>query len=65
MICRATSRPGADAGVRLRPSPARRGTRRIRVAVAERLPVDVVLAVAVGIDDGDELEVGPLRPGRC
>ena len=34
------------------------------VAVAELAPVDVVLAVAVGIDDGDELHVGPLHESR-
>ena len=30
-------------------------------AVAERLPVDVVLAVLVGIDEGDELDVVALE----
>ena len=34
------------------------------VAVAELAPVDVVLAVAIGIDDGHELHVGTLHePG--
>ncbi len=55
---------GADAGVALAP----RGVVEQladAVPVAPRVPVHVVLAVPVGIDDGDKLQVGPRRPCRC
>ena len=57
MIPLATSRP-ARMPVSVAPQLSSPRNRRIALAVAERLPVEIVLAVLVRIDHGHELQVG-------
>ena len=49
---------GADAGIAVAPRRLVEEAADPR-AITESLPVNIVLTVAVGIDHGDELEVGP------